>query len=259
MLPLVEYLHDHLAVIALVLTRVAALVFVAPLLGPFAVSWRIRAGLTVAVTALVVPLEIERATSPPENLGQFLVLAGGEALVGLMLGLGVRILFSSMQVAGQLISQMSGLQLAEVFSPAMGSSVPVFSQLLLLVSTAVFFLIGGHRQMIEALLDSFAWLPSGQAAASRSALDAVTALVSQSFILGLRIAAPAVVALLLSTLIVGFISRTLPQLNSLSLGFGINALVAVAAVGLSLGGACWIFQETLGPVLQTALESLHPQ
>ncbi len=183
------------------------------------------------------------------------MLAGGEALVGLMLGLGVRILFASMQVAGGLISQMSGLQLAEVFNPGAGAAVPVFSQLLFLVSTAVFLVIGGHREMIEALLDTFRWLPAGQVAGGQSAVAAVTALVAQSFILGVRAAAPAVVALLLSTLIVGFVSRTLPQLNIMSLGFGINALVAVAAVGMSLGGACWIFQEQLQPVLQTALHA----
>ncbi len=169
----------------------------------------------------------------------------GEALVGLMLGLGVRILFAGLHVAGQIISQMSGLQLAEVFSPGLGTSVPLFTQLLFLVTTAVFLLTGGHRQLIEALLDTFAWLPPGQAAVSRSAVAAVTELVAQSFALGLRAAAPAMVALLLATLIVGFVSRTLPQLNVMSLGFGINALVAIAAVGVSLGGAAWLFQEQL--------------
>ncbi len=259
MLPLVELFGDHLAVCALVLVRVAALVLVAPLLGPFEVSLRVRAGLAVALAVLAAPLEINRVTSPPEGIGEFLIAAGGEALVGLLLGLGVRILFSSMLVAGQLISQMSGLQLAEVFSPGLGSSGSVFTQLLLLVSTAVFFIIGGHRQVMEALLDSFAWLPAGQATVTHSALDAVTALVSQSFILGLRAAAPAVVALLLATLIVGFVSRTLPQLNILSLGFGVNALVAVTAVSLSLGGACWIFLDALAPALQTTLDAFSPK
>ncbi len=204
-----ELVSEHLATAALVLVRVASLVLVAPLIGPFEISLRTRAALAVALTALVVPLEVGRVTAQPDSLGGFLVLAGGEALVGLMLGLGVRILFSAMQVAGGLISQMSGLQLAEVFNPGVGAGVPVFSQLLLLVSTAVFLVIGGHREMIEALLDTFRWLPAGQAAGGASAVEAVTALVAQSFMLGVRAAAPAVVALLLSTLIVGFVSRTL--------------------------------------------------
>ena len=58
-------------------------------------------------------------------------------------------------------------------------------------------------------------------------------LVSQSFSLGIRAAAPAVTALLLATLILGLVGRTLPQLNVLSLGFGLNALLAFAALGLT--------------------------
>jgi flagellar biosynthetic protein FliR len=67
-----------------------------------------------------------------------------------------------------------------------------------------------------------------------------------------------VVALLLATLIIGLLSRTLPQLNVLSLGFGVGPLVGVAAIGVSLGGACWIFQDSLEPVLETALYALRP-
>jgi flagellar biosynthesis protein FliR len=253
----IESLSEHLAIAGLVLVRIAALVLVAPLIGPFEVSLRMRAAMALALTLLVAPLEIGRATAMPDSLAGFLTAAGGEALVGLLLGLGVRILFASLHLAGGLISQMSGLQLAEVFSPGMGTSVPVFSQLLLLVTTAVFLIVGGHRQLVEALLDTFHWLPAGQAAQAHSPVAAVTALVAQSFILVIRIAAPAVVALLLATLIVGFVSRTLPQLNIMALGFGINALVAIAAVGLSLSGACWVFQEQLQPFVETALRTFQ--
>jgi flagellar biosynthetic protein FliR len=243
----------QLAGAALVLVRVVALAAVAPVIGPFELAMRWRLALAAALAVLIVPLEAGRLTSPPETLPRFLVLAGGEALVGLMLGLGVRILFNCLQIAGALIGQLSGLQMAEVFSPGVGGNVPVFSQLFLLVGTATFLLIGGHRQMIEALLESYRGLPAGHATISQSAVEGVTALVTQSFLLGLRAAAPAMVALLLATLVVGFVSRTVPQLNVLALGFGTNALVALVAIAVSLGGICWIFQESLEPVLQATL------
>ena len=55
-----------------------------------------------------------------------------EALVGLLLGLGINILFSGIQVAGQIVSQMSGMSLADVFNPGFDEDVSVFSQLVLL-------------------------------------------------------------------------------------------------------------------------------
>jgi flagellar biosynthetic protein FliR len=252
-----ESLNEQLATGGLIFVRVAALMLIAPVLGPFELASRWRLAVAVALAVLLTPLAVGRVESPPQTLGAWLVVAGGETLVGLMLGLGVRIMFAGLQVAGGLISQVSGLQLSEVFDPAMGGNVPVLSQLLLLTTTAVFLLIGGHRQLIEALLDSFTGVPTGHATFSASAVQGVTMLVASSFALGLRAAVPTIVALLLATLIVGFIGRTLPQLNVMSLGCGINVMTALVAFGVSLGGACWLFQEALGPTIQTTLNALH--
>jgi flagellar biosynthetic protein FliR len=252
-----QYLQEHLATGGLIFVRVAALMMIAPMLGPFELATRWRLAVALAIAVLLAPLAVGRLASPPATLGTWLVVAGGEALVGLMLGLGVRIMFTGLQVAGGLISQMSGLQMSEMFNPALGGNVPVFSQFLLLVATAVFLLIGGHRQLMEALLDSFTGVPMGHATFSASAVRGVTTLVANAFALGLRTAVPAVVSLLLATLIVGFIGRTLPQLNVLSLGFGINVMTALVAFCVSLGGACWLFQDSLGVTIQTALQALH--
>jgi flagellar biosynthetic protein FliR len=252
-----ELCLQQLATFTLVLARVATLVMIAPLFGPSSVPARARVVLALALAMLIVPLELEKSTARTDTLAGYLVLVGAEALIGLTLGLGVLLLYSSMHVAGTIISQMSGMQLADVFDPGLETNVPVFSHLLSYVTIAVFVLIGGHRKVLEALLDTFAWLPTGQGGFSRSIFEAMTSLLTQSFVLGIRAAAPVMVALLLATLILGLISRTLPQLNVIVLGFGFNALVSIAAVGISLGAAAWIFQEQVKPFLETALQALH--
>ena len=255
--PSIDLHVAHLATFALVMVRVGVLMAVAPVFGAMAVPLRVRAAVALALAVMIVPLEISRAMAVPALPLEFLIAVCGEALVGLVLGLGVRILFVGMHLAGQIISQLSGMQLSEVVSPGSGPAVPLVSHLFMIVTTAVFLVIGGHRRVIEALLDTFAWLPAGQGALGQSAVEAVTALVAHSFVLGVRAAAPVMVALLLSTLIVGLVSRALPQLNVLSLGLGINALVAMVAIGASLGGACWVFQDQIEPVLETALHALR--
>jgi flagellar biosynthetic protein FliR len=249
------YLHQF-STFTLVLVRIAALVLIAPLFGSSPVPPKVRLALAAALAILIVPLELQKATPAPVTLVDYLVLAGAEALIGLTLGLGVLLLFSSMHVAGQIISQMSGMQLADVFDPGFGANVPAFSQLLSYVTIAVFVIIGGHRQVLEALLDTFTWLPAGQGGFSQSIGQATTALLAESFVLGIRAAAPAMIALLLATLVLGLISRTLPQLNLMVLGFGFNALASMAALGVSLGAAAWIFQDQLEPFLDTVLRSL---
>ena len=90
-----------------------------------------------------------------------------EVAIGLLLGLGVTIMFSGIQVAGQIVSQMSGLSLADVFDPGFDENVSMFTQLFHFLTMAVFVAIGGHRIMIEAVLQTFAWAPPGHADAWR--------------------------------------------------------------------------------------------
>ena len=252
-----ELCLQQFATFALVLARIATLLMIAPLFGSATVPVRVRVVLALALAVLVVPVEWEKPAAHPETLASFAVQVGAEFLVGATLGLGVLLLFSSMHVAGQLISQMSGMQLADVFDPGFESHVPGFSQLLSYVTLAVFVTIGGHRRVLEALLDTFAWLPAGQGTFSRSIFDAMTSLLTHSFALGIRAAAPAMLALLLATLILGLVSRTLPQLNVLALGFGMNAMVTTAVVSISLGAAAWTFQEEFETFLETALVALN--
>ena len=80
--------------------------------------------------------------------------------------------------------------------------------------------------------------------------------MSLSFSLGVRVAAPAVTALLLATLVLGLIGRTLPQLNIFAFGFGLNSLLAFAALGLTFGAAAWAFQDQIQPAMQTIFDAL---
>ena len=162
---------------------------------------------------------------PPRTILNYLVLIGGEVLIGLTLGVGVLILFSGVQLAGQVIAQMSGLSLADVFNPGFDTSVPLISQFLYMFALAIYVISGGHRILMAGLLGTFSSIPPGAAGLSTSIVDAMSVLVTESFTLGVRAAAPATVALLLATLVMGLISRTLPQLNILAVGFGLNAMV----------------------------------
>ena len=254
---LTEISSQHVLTFLLVLVRVLPLALIAPVTGSSHLPARARLVLGLLLALLIVPLELEKSPVHADTFGGYLVLAGAEALVGMTLGLGILLLFASMQVAGQLISQMSGMQLAEVFDQATETNVPAYSHLLSLATIAVFLLIGGHRKIMEALLDTFAWMPAGQGMFSRSVFEAACALLTQSFVLGIRAAAPAMVSLLLATLVLAVISRTLPQLNLLVLGFGINALVGTLVLGASLGAAAWIFQDQVEPFVDLLLDALR--
>ena len=154
---------------------------------------RVRALLVLALSLLVTPSQISQQAEAA-TLIDYGVLVGGELAIGLVLGLGVQILFLAPQVAGQLVSQMSGIALADVFNPSLDSEIPVFSQLLYLFSLAIFLIIGGHRLVMAGLLETFDRIPPGQASLLATFSDSFSTLVTQSLELGLRAAAPTVMA-----------------------------------------------------------------
>ena len=240
----------------LVLTRVSGLMMTAPIYGTQDVPLRVRAMLSFSLAILITPTQWGVAVQYPGSIFNYMVFIGAELFIGLCLGLGVMILFSGIQLAGQMIGRVGGLLLADVFDPSTGDSVPLFSRLLLLVTLSVFVCIGGHRIVMAGLLETFQTIPPGSAAVSTSIVETFVVLLTQSFELGMRAAMPVVVAILLSTLVMGLISRTMPQLNILMVGFGMNSLLTFGTMSLSLGTAVWVFQDEVEPVIRLLMEGL---
>jgi flagellar biosynthesis protein FliR len=230
---------DQFLIFVLVLTRLGSLLMTLPMLGTSTVPMQVRALLAVSISLILTPLFWGQPIPQPENLMILGTLLAREAILGLALGLAVLILLSGMQLAGQIVSQTSGMTLADE-----------------MLAIAVFFLVGGHRQVMDALLRSFTWMPPGAGRLPDSALEALAAITSQSFDVGIRAAAPVLVALLLATLVVALISRTLPQLNAVAVGLNFNSLIALGVFALCLGSAAWVFQNELETSIDAIMESL---
>jgi flagellar biosynthesis protein FliR len=251
-----SFLVSRFMIFTLVLARTGGLLVTAPLFSTQALPRQVRALLAVAMSLLVTPVFLDTSLPPIENLAVYGKLLANETLVGLLLGLGINILFAGVQVAGQIVSQLSGLSLADVFSPGFEEDVSVFSQLLYFLTLAVFIAIGGHRIVTQSLLDTFAAMPPGHAALGHGFVNVLVTIISQAFALGIRAAAPLLTALLISNLMLGLISRTLPQINVIAVGFGLNALLAMGLLFLSIGAAAWTFQEPTIDVMQRIQEAL---
>jgi flagellar biosynthesis protein FliR len=246
---LAEIYLNPLLVFVLTLCRVGAMIAAAPVLGAASAPIRVRALLAIGVSAMITVVFWGTHVPEPANLLQLLTLAAKEAAWGLALGMGVAILFAGLHATGQLLGEMSGMQLADTIDPSFNISTPLFGQLLNLTALAAFVIIGGHRLVMAALLDSFYEMPPGSAFFSDGLSAALIDVAAQSFQLGVRAAAPVLTAVLLATLILGFVNRTLPQLNVMAVGFSLNAMIALAGLAVSLGAAVWVFQDQVIPFL----------
>jgi flagellar biosynthetic protein FliR len=250
-------LFDQFASFVLVLARVGALIMTAPIFSSKAIPIRARVLMAVAISLLITPMVATDSLVEMNHLltfGRYLI---SESLIGILLGFGITIMLSGIQLTGQIISQLGGTAIAEVFDPTLDSNVSVYSQALYFLTLAMFVLLNGHRMVMDALLDTYQWLPPGKAALGTSYVEVLVMLLSQSFQLGLRAAAPVMTALLLATLVLGLIGRTLPQINILAVGFGINSLLTLGCFFTTLGSIVWAFPQQTGAVLELMQQALQ--
>jgi flagellar biosynthetic protein FliR len=249
---------DKFVLFTLLLCRVSGLVMSAPIFGNKDIPMQFRGFLCVAVALLLLPTHWHIAPVLPGSTLQYLLLAGSEVLVGLCLGVGIDVLLSGAKLAGQIIGMTSGESMAEMYDPQTDESFAVLSQFFSTMTLLVFVCIGGHRLVLGALMDTFQAIPPGRAGGvDASLIDTLQTLLGQSFSLGIRAAAPAMLALMLATLVLGLVSRTLPQLNVMALGFGLNSLVMYGVLMVSIGAAAMTFQYQLEPTLEALVASLR--
>jgi flagellar biosynthesis protein FliR len=248
---------EKFLVFTLVLTRVSGLMMTAPLYGTKEVPTQVRVFLALVIALLIMPSQWNATLPYPGNTLNYLAIVAGELVVGVCMGLGIQFIFRGLEMAGELIAYVGGLMMAEALDPAMDTNEPLFSRFLYLLALAIFLSVGGHRMVMAALLDTFQAIPPGLGVFTKSITEAFVTLVAQSFSLAVRAAAPAMLSLLLASLVMGLIGRTVPQLNVMNMGFALNSLLTFGILFLTLGAALWAFRGQIEPSLETLLDALN--
>jgi flagellar biosynthetic protein FliR len=206
---------------------------------------RIRALLCIAIATLLTPMVFSRATPMPNDVLHLIVGLAGEFIIGFLLGSIVVLTLTSLQLAGQMLGNLAGFDIAVSLDPASSEEIPVISNLLGMLAVAILLIWGGHRHVIESAMESFARYPAGGVYFETYWLDELERMVRHTFEVGIRAAAPLAIALLLSNVVTSLLARTLPQLNILSVGFNINISTLFLVLLVSLGGLAWLFQTEL--------------
>ncbi len=247
---------DSALIFFLAFSRVVSLVMTAPIFGSRVVPLKIRLGIAVLLSLTAFPLIIPPKFEPT-NLESLFSAIFCEVVIGSLLGLGVMIMFSAAQFAGTVIGQMAGIQISNTLDPQTGENSSTISQMFAVLSLAAFALAGGPELVVSALLDTFIYLPLGTELATNQVSEILITLLQQSFILTLRGVAPAVAAMLIATIAIGFVSRTYPQMNLLGMGLSSNLIVMFLAVFLTLGGSVWLFVDDLEHFVSMITDSMQ--
>jgi flagellar biosynthesis protein FliR len=151
-------LTSWLALFIFPFVRILAMVASSPILGNKQTPVRVKIGLSVLLTMVIAPnLTIQPDIDPGSSIGLLIIIQ--QILAGLAIGFTMRLIFTSIEMAGDIIGMQMGLGFAVFFDPQNASYTPVIAQFLGILAVLVFLGMNGHLIMLEALADSFRAFP----------------------------------------------------------------------------------------------------
>jgi flagellar biosynthetic protein FliR len=239
----------------LVLARIGPLFLLAPMLSSRMLPPRVRAIAAVGIAVGITPIALQGAKVPVDGLalGELMLK---EILVGMAFAFAVAAVFAAVSTAGSFLDTIIGFGYGHVIDPVTGAQAPVLSQLYALVGVLIFITIGGDGWMLQGLGRTYDLVP----VLDFPSLGRLTAGAQHAFagifLSALELAAPVLLALIITDAAFGLVSRVVPQMNVFAVGFSakivVGLMIMIAALPFAGG---WIGDQVQRSV-HDALRSL---
>jgi flagellar biosynthetic protein FliR len=220
----------------LVFFRVAGLMLGAPLFGSANIPKRVK-----VLLAIVLAFGLAQSVDGPGLLPMthpwvLAVGIGGELIFGWAMGMCLSFVFIAVTWAGEIIGQQMGINLGETFDPQYGKNGALIGDMYFMLALVIFLACGGHREMVAGIRASFIKLPLLSVGMDRPLFEMFEDLLAAATVLAMQLAAPMLLTMLVLDLALGFIGKTVPQLNVMSAGTSLKSAIGIGVllVGLAV-------------------------
>ncbi|MBI5643108.1 MAG: flagellar biosynthetic protein FliR [Deltaproteobacteria bacterium] len=235
----IQFILQNSSTFLFVLTRTGSIIFTAPIFGAFNVPMQVKFGLSFLIALILTPLTAH--VPLPSTMTGLVLSVGGEILIGAMIGIAMKFVFTGIEFAGQISSFQMGIGMASAYDPINSAQVTVLGKMMSILTLLIFLSINGHLMVIMALKKSFDVIPPYGFHLSGALMENFVTFSKEIFILAVKFSAPVVAILIFVNVAMGIMARTVPQLNMFVIGFAITITVGFVMIALSL------------PVFETAL------
>ena len=237
------------------LARVLGLIATAPVFNNKATPIRVRLLLGIAITVALAPaLPPMPAIAPGSGVG--LAIMVQQTLIGIAMGFVMRLIFSAIDIAGDLIGLQMGLGFATFYDPQSAGQTAVVAEFFGLLATLMFLALNGHLVMLAILAQSFTQLPVSEILLMPG-WHSLVRWAAALFSVGLLLAMPLIAALLITNIALGVLTRAAPQLNLFAVGFPVTLTVGFIMLLLSLPYLAPSFERVFSQGLE-AMTSVLP-
>lgn len=226
-------LNTWIAALLWPLARILGMIAASPLFGNRSIPGSAKVLFAVLVAMIITPAIPALPAADPMSLAGLLILIQ-EMLIGLAMGFAMRIVFASVEMAGEVASMTMGLGFAAVFDPQTRGRSSAVSQFIALIATLAFLSVNGHLVMLEALGESFISMPISAAPMSGAIFYQLVKWGGTIFATGLQLSLPIIAALLITNVALGILTRAAPQLNIFGIGFPVTLGVGLVLISVTL-------------------------
>lgn len=252
-------LYTWIASILWPLTRMLGLIAVAPVFGNTSVPARVKLGLGIMLTLVVAPAIPALPAVDPMSLDGLMILIQ-QLLIGMGMGFVMRIIFSGVEMAGEIIGMTMGLGFATFFDPQSKGHSSAISQFLSLLTIMIYLATNLHLVLLSTLADSFTTLPISATPMGGQFMQQLVAWGGRIFSAGVQLSLPIVAALLIVNISLGILTRAAPQLNLFGIGFPITIGVGFIMIAITLPYLATpivnLFHEGIGVIRQMTAGAL---
>jgi flagellar biosynthetic protein FliR len=248
--------ENQVAGFILVLGRIGPLFALAPLFSSKLIPARGKSVCAVALAVGIAPIALGGHEVPLE-VGSFVELMLKEILVGLAYAFALGALFAAVSTAGSFLDTLIGFSYGALVDPVTGNQSAVLTQAYIFVGILVLIAIGGDQLMIKGLARSYDLVPLLASPSLPAIAGGAQAAFAQVFLSAIELAAPVVLAIIITDAAFGMVSRVVPQLNVFAVGFPAKVTVGLLMIGVSLPFAAGWIADELQRSVSTALQSIR--
>ncbi|MBW1700753.1 MAG: flagellar biosynthetic protein FliR [Deltaproteobacteria bacterium] len=224
----------QLQVFFFIFLRVGAIIMTVPVFDSKNIPILFKAGLVFAISIILFPiLKLDNAPFTAEAI-PFGIGIIGEIMLGVTIGLSVRLIFAGIQLAGQVAGFQMGFAIANIMDPVASAQVPVIAALKNLIAMLIFLAVNAHHWFLRALVDSFRLVPPFGFQFTNSLMEHLVRLGGNMFIIAIKVGAPIMAVMLLTSVAFGLIARTVPQMHIFIVAIPVKILIGLLFLVFSL-------------------------
>jgi flagellar biosynthesis protein FliR len=219
-------------VFLVLISRIGGLLAALPVLSGRTVPMKVKVALVLVLGAALAPV----IQVPPTPFDPVLLTAGliSEMAIGLTIGLAVRLFFGALELAGEMIGIQMGFGVVQLFDPTTAHQTPMMAQYFTLLASLVFLSLNAHMLVVATIVSSYEAIPAFGATLPAALGDDVVHLSQQMFTIGLKLAAPVLITILLLNILLAILGRAVSQINVFVLSFPVTIAGGLLVMGISM-------------------------